>query len=347
MLGHTEPVRMLDFSADGTRLASGGDDCRIRVWSAALARDAAVLRGHTSYVYPIAFSPDGEWLASAAWDATVRIWPHDGGEPLVFQSEMMSPHGLIWHPFRKLIVLYGLNRQGRFGCESFFFEDRLVHKTYGPEMINLRPLGFLGESTDLVLRWNFERCEAAVWSAETGQNWTRSFNSGSLGSLRGPDRNGEHSVVLDTTAETNQVFQVFKMAHDRPAWSFEAALSRTFAVEPDHTGLRRIATIKNTNPREIAIRALQDGRLLADLRGHTDDVFALAWSPDGSRLASAGRDRSIRIWDTESWSQLALLNGHAAYVWSLAFSPDGSRLASGSGDGTVRIWNAEAGSKNR
>jgi WD40 repeat protein len=67
-------------------------------------------------------------------------------------------------------------------------------------------------------------------------------------------------------------------------------------------------------------------------------VFAAVFHPDGTRIATAGRDRVIRLWDAASGTELIQLRGHADYVFSLAFSPDGSTLASGSGDHTVRVW---------
>ena len=74
------------------------------------------------------------------------------------------------------------------------------------------------------------------------------------------------------------------------------------------------------------------------LRGHTDSVFGAAFHPDGTRLATAGRDRAIWLWDLARGEDVARLQGHTGFVWSLAFSPDGATLASGSGDATVRLW---------
>ncbi len=80
------------------------------------------------------------------------------------------------------------------------------------------------------------------------------------------------------------------------------------------------------------------GECLRVFRGHTDEVFAAVFHPDGSRIASAGRDRVIRIWDPINGAELARLRGHTNYVFSLAFSPDGATLVSGSGDYSVRLW---------
>ena len=83
--------------------------------------------------------------------------------------------------------------------------------------------------------------------------------------------------------------------------------------------------------------------LLRTLRGHSDAVNSVSFSPDGRILASGSSDRSVKLWDVESGEVIHLLRGHYNWVNSVSFSPDGTKVASGSWDKTVKLWDVTSG----
>ena len=103
------------------------------------------------------------------------------------------------------------------------------------------------------------------------------------------------------------------------------------------------------------------GEKLSSLKGHADlpdqplgapsrlpplnrkQVLALAFSSDGTRLASGSKDTTVRLWGTTSDNEPTVLQKHTGWPNVLAFSPDGKTLASGSTDKTVQLWNTDTG----
>ena len=78
------------------------------------------------------------------------------------------------------------------------------------------------------------------------------------------------------------------------------------------------------------------GAKLLTYTGHTDQVRAVAWSPDGKLIASGSDDGTVQVWDASTGANIHVYQSGS--VLALAWSPDGKLIASGGADSTVQVW---------
>ena len=79
------------------------------------------------------------------------------------------------------------------------------------------------------------------------------------------------------------------------------------------------------------------------LKGYTETVYSVSYSPDRKNIVSGSGDRTIKIWDANTGKCLKTLEGHECAVYSISYSPDGKNIVSGSADKTIKIWEANTG----
>src|SRR5215472_11775160 len=85
------------------------------------------------------------------------------------------------------------------------------------------------------------------------------------------------------------------------------------------------------------------GGTLYTYRGHHNGIAAVAWSPNGKYIASAGFDKTVQVWNALTGQLYTVYRGHTNWVTAVSWSPDGKYIASAGFDKTVQIWEALTG----
>ena len=128
---------------------------------------------------------------------------------------------------------------------------------------------------------------------------------------------------------------VWDIRRQTPAEFMQPTDCRAIALSPD--GLHLAVALD----RPVRLFDVERRRERAVLRGHTGYPSALAFSPDGSTLASGSWDQTVRLWDVASGRERASFKWPIGRVTALAYAPDGLRLAAGGDLGAVVVWDVE------
>ena len=291
------------------------------------------LTGHTSSVNSVSFSLDGT-LASGGEDGTIRLWDVATGQHLrtltrhagaVYSSVSFNPDG-------RTLVSGSWDGIRLWDVNAGEILRTLVEDTWA-EIVSFSPDGWLiasAGSEDTIRLWDADTGELLyIITAHTPQTFSVSFS---------PD---EGTLASAGSEDTIRLWDVGPNNDSRPLTG-HTDIVLSVAFSPDGSTLASGGKDETVRLWDIVDADSWLGgdtdELLHTLTGHTNAVYSVAFSPDGSTLASADLDGIIRLWDVETGEYLRTLEGHTGSVYSVAFSPDGSTLASGSADGTIRLW---------
>ena len=285
-----------------------------------------------SFVNTVAFSPDRRLLATAD-SSEVRLWDTVSGVQLPIQFNGAG----------KVLTLA-------------FSPDGTRLATGGRD--NTARLWEVKSGRDLAV---FEGHKGYIWSVAFSPDGTRLATASadstvklwSLASRRELKTLTGHTAFVDTVAFSHDGKLLASGGADNVTRIWDAESGRQLSVMPgggDNGGIvrgaafspddHRLATV-NSASTEVKIWNVFSGREVSTFHGHTGSVFAVAYSPDGSQVATSSLDKTARLWDTASGKELLVFTGHSEAVVCVAFSADGAHLATGSEDGTARIWEVE------
>jgi WD40 repeat protein len=208
--------------------------------------------------------------------------------------------------------------------------EQILHLTSG----RIHSATFSPDGTEIVTASSIDfsaKMPVQLWNANTGTVISELGNFGSF--VRRPVFSSDGRRIA-TTYQSGEV--LIWDARRRDGIVLEDAVRSAVASSDG----RRIATASTDHAARIWDS--RTGAMLAILEGHQDEVWHVAFSPDGTRVATS-KDKTARIRDPRSGAETAVLDGHEDGVNFIAFSPDGERVLTASWDSTARIWDARTG----
>ncbi len=341
--GHTALITCVEFSRDGTQIASGSQTGIVILWDANTGSQHHTVRGHTGPIGHLRFCPTGNRLLvtpafvyqSSAGDEDDRIiyvWDTRTGE-VACTIDCPAPQsrlGLAFSPSEEMVAIA---------------EDRLVRIFSSESGQQLRMLrGHRGYVTTIEFNRDGSRLATGandhlvkVWDTDSGAE---------LATLKGHTGQVHRSVFVGDSriisSSRDKSVRVWEVTADRECRTLTEHEGSVMSVAFDSQGQRMAS---GSLDRTVKVWSVDSGALLRDLSGHTNGITSVAFSADNSKLVSGSLDATAIVWNPATGAQLRNLKGHTGKVNSVAFSPDSSLIATGSSDKTVRVWSSETGTE--
>ncbi|MFD8811055.1 P-loop NTPase fold protein, partial [Streptomyces sp. NPDC059627] len=369
-------IRAVVFSPDGDLLATAGDNGVVRLRGAETGEERLAFTGLSQTFWELAFNPDGDMLAGAGDDGVVRLWDPRAAEPGSGEVHALTTDGgwiasLVFSPDGAVLASAGYDNTVRLWDAETGEERRMLagHR-HAPRTLTFSPDATLlaGAGLDGVHMWDTKTGEEQVTAARNGPATAVAFSlDGTL--LASADYDRSVRLWDLRTASTRDTFYARTTSVQSLALSPDGGLLAGADLEgwvrvwdtangetvhelrrgPEHPGYVSLSVAFSPVGSVLACADRDDvwlWNLAVDDRPrtlHEGHASAVAFSGDGTLLATAGDDGLVRVWDPRTGRAVRALTGHTSGVLSVTFSRRGNLLASTGYDGTIRVWDPVTG----
>ena len=301
--------------------------------------------GETIYTFyspfsSLKWSPDGSTLQVVRKNGTVQIWNTTSWDNLVtfaIPSNVLT--AVAWSPQGDYFATVSL-------MDPITGAVRVWNTATGENVLT-----YLGSTSEVIaLAWSLDGKYIAsagstgndstvqIWDAATGKTLlTYRGHTGGVNFLAwSPDGQRIASAGNDNTVQVWNAFTgnriVTYYGHPNGAWRVAWSPDGTRIASGDDISLKDFKSGKKVAT-TVQVWDAATGRRIVTYHGHVGIVYALMWSPDGQRIASAGNDSTVQIWDAATGKTLFTYRKHKSGVGDLSWSPNGKYIAS------ADIWN--------
>lgn len=345
-VGHGGPVTDLAVTADGKFLVTGSDDKTVRVWDVTGGKQLRSFQGHQSKVLAVAVRGDGKQVASGSDDGGIRVWDLSAtDEHTALTDSKESLWAVAVSPDGKLVASAGADKQIR----VYDFATGKLGATLDAGAA-MTALAFLPDSNRLVAGGGDKAVK--VWDI-AAKKVLKELPGHALAALALAASDDGKLVVSGSADATVRGFdpdsgkELWKWSSRKAACALSIrAGGKQLAVGTADGGLA-VVDISGSAPKELSAQG-----------AHTAGTTCVAFSPDGTRLASVGGDGALRVWSADAAGALAQLvrfEGQTvpgsttgfSPLSTVAFSPDGRFVAAAGADAVVRVWDVQTKSEVR
>ncbi len=327
-------------------------DATIDQWDVSVTnRLMASFRGHASSLQCLAWCPDGSWFASGDEGGEIKIWNPEANEAVVKNNTIKGGFLAVnWSPGGKLLAvatIYGSAyifdpAAGKILLTLAYPNQSVSYVAWSRDGSRLAattggdmPESLAVEHPAEIRADNRKVRPVTIWDAKSGVQLLQMFgHTGAVNEVQwSPDDKRLVSVGADRTTR----FWDAESGSNLLTHTAQSGRMLSVAWSPDG---RRVVTGASGSPGTQILDANTGKELVTMNRPGTR---YLAWSPDGTRLASAHEDGTVVISDPNTGKELFVFHGHTSGGLEVEWSPDGSRMLSKDRENVVKIWDPNDG----